>query len=66
MVLGPAMSGAQRRTGMERELEAYVITGGAGFIGSHLADALLAAGHRVRVLDDFSTGRIEISTGDAR
>lgn len=34
-----------------------LITGGAGFIGSHLADALLAQGHAVRVLDDLSTGK---------
>jgi len=34
----------------------YLITGGAGFIGSHLADALVGRGDRVRVLDDFSSG----------
>lgn len=37
----------------------YLITGGAGFIGSHLADTLLARGDDVRVLDDLSTGRRE-------
>ncbi len=36
-----------------------LITGGAGFIGSHLTDALLAAGHHVTCLDDLSTGRAE-------
>src|SRR3989442_3430451 len=37
----------------------YLITGGAGFIGSHLAQHLVGAGHDVVVLDDLSTGRRE-------
>jgi len=54
----------------------WLITGGAGFIGSHLAEALAAGGARVRVLDDFSTGRrenlaavagqVEVIEGDVR
>src|SRR4051812_42394604 len=35
----------------------HLITGGAGFIGSSIAEALLAKGERVRILDDFSSGR---------
>ena len=54
----------------------FLITGGAGFIGSNLAHALTARGEPVRILDDFSTGRaqnlsgiedrIEILRGDIR
>lgn len=36
-----------------------LVTGGAGFIGSHISDAYLAAGHEVMVLDDLSTGKEE-------
>lgn len=40
-------------------MERILVTGGAGFIGSHIADALLAEGYRVGVVDDLSTGKRE-------
>jgi UDP-glucose 4-epimerase len=51
----------------------YLVTGGAGFVGSHIVDRLSADGHQIRILDDFSTGKrdntasppcAEIITGD--
>ncbi|HEX9123140.1 MAG TPA: NAD-dependent epimerase/dehydratase family protein [Actinomycetota bacterium] len=46
-------------------MTAFLVTGGAGFIGSHLCDRLLAEGHRVIAVDDLSTGRIA-NLGEAR
>src|SRR3972149_3961271 len=57
-------------------MKTYLVTGGAGFIGSHIAEELVRRGEKVRVLDDFSTGKrenlapfrnfIELIEGDIR
>ncbi len=57
-------------------IKTYLVTGGAGFIGSHIAEALVGRGDRVRVLDNFITGKhenlasfqdfIELIEGDIR
>lgn len=52
-----------RRTGAH--LANFLVTGGAGFIGSHLASTLLARGHNVRVLDSLITGVVENVPPDA-
>jgi nucleoside-diphosphate-sugar epimerase len=44
---------------MKLMTERYLITGGAGFIGSHLCELLLDQGHSVVAIDDLSTGRVE-------
>jgi UDP-glucose 4-epimerase len=40
-------------------MSTYLVTGGCGFIGSHLAETLVADGHQVRILDNLSTGKFE-------
>ena len=52
-------------------MSTYLVTGGAGFIGSHLSSALVARGHRVRVVDSLITGfernlqpGVEFTSGD--
>ncbi len=57
-------------------MASYLVTGGAGFIGSHLVEELVSRGERVRVLDNFATGhpeniapfagRVEVVEGDLR
>jgi UDP-glucose 4-epimerase len=42
-----------------------VVTGGAGFIGSHVVDRLLASGYTVHIVDNLTTGRRELAHGDA-
>lgn len=44
---------------MRRSTKRFLVTGGAGFIGSHIAETLVKKGHFVRVLDNFSKGRLE-------
>ncbi len=61
---------------MQLKYKNYLVTGGAGFIGSHLAETLVNHGCRVRILDDFSSGkeenissfrdRVEVIKGDIR
>ena len=48
---------------MERELALYLVTGGAGFIGSNIVEELVKKGEKVRIVDDFSTGRRENIVG---
>ena len=69
------MEGRLHKVFAMRDRKLYLVTGGAGFIGSNIAEALVKRGDRVRVLDNFSTGRrenlaaigeVELVEGDLR
>jgi dTDP-glucose 4,6-dehydratase len=57
VVLGTRV--ADRRPGYDAPVPTSVVTGGAGFLGSHLCDALLARGHRVICVDNLETGSLQ-------
>jgi dTDP-glucose 4,6-dehydratase len=50
---------ADRRPGYDAPVPTSVVTGGAGFLGSHLCDALIARGHRVVCVDNLETGSLQ-------
>jgi nucleoside-diphosphate-sugar epimerase len=58
-VCGHAASEGRKDKRRAGEGKMILLTGGAGFIGSHLVEAILGRGERVRILDDFSTGKKE-------
>ncbi len=61
----PAYPSRDQPTSPDTPLTTILVTGGAGFIGSHLCDILLAQGHTVVAIDDLSSGRLA-NIGEAR
>lgn len=57
--MGRSLPGGYRGGSMaEQEIRHFIVTGGAGFIGSHVTEQLLLEGHRVTVVDNLTTGRL--------